>query len=187
MSKRSIAILLALLLCPSIAGAAGFRPVSVAPAVFGIDAELGGISLAAAGPRLEIYPLPATLGPLLPCWRSALRDAMARADIFRGGPGQPIFLSVKIMEFALNGRTLTVFARYQLSRPNSSMPYFRSGVMTDAGATSIDNGLAGLDDSDDATRDQPQIDRAIRRNIAEFIDQLEAFTARQQILTARVG
>lgn len=56
--------------------------------------------------------------------------------------------------------------------------------MTSAGATSIDGGLAGLDYSARATRDRGQVDRAVRRNIAEFIDQLETFAAQQRIVTA---
>lgn len=187
MSKRSALILIVLLLSASPAAASGFTLSGVGPAAAGIDAGLGGISLAAAGPRLQIYPLPPTLGPLLPRWRSALRDALRRADIFRGGPRERLFLSVRIMEFALTGRTLTVFARYQLDRPNSAIPYFRSDVMTDAGATSIPSGIAAIDYSARATRDRRQVDRAVRGNIAEFLGQLEAFAARQQIVTARAG
>jgi hypothetical protein len=39
------------------------------------------------------------------------------------------------------------------------------------------------------TRDprRRQVERAVRRNIAEFVDQLDAFAARRQIVTARAG
>lgn len=114
MYKRIAAILFVLLLSPSIARA---EVTGIAPAIVPIDAELGPISVTPAGWQSEIYPLPPSLPAVLPSWRSELRNALERAGIFRGGPGQPLSLSVKVMEFALTGDTLAVFARYQLESP----------------------------------------------------------------------
>ena len=85
-------------------------------------------------------------------------------------------LSVKVMEFALNGNTLSVFARHQLDSPRSAEPFFQTDVMTDAGVTSIDNGLPVLDYSARATQNRQQVDEAVRLNIAEFLDRLAAIT-----------
>ena len=143
MCKRIAAILFVLLLSPSIA--------AIARAAAPIDAELGAISVMPAGWQLEIYPLPPSLPPLLPNWRSALRNALLQAAIFRGGAAPPLSLSVKVTEFALTGNTLTVFARYQLDSPGAAAPVFQTDVMTDAGVTTIDNGLPVVDYSARAT------------------------------------
>jgi hypothetical protein len=168
MRKRIVATLVLLLLSPSIA--------HTARAAVPIDAGLGEISVVPAGWPLEIYPLPPTLPSVLPVWRSALRSALLQAGIFRGGSAAPLPLSVKVMEFALAGNTLSIFARYELGSPASFPPIFQTDVMTDAGVTSIDNGLPMLNYSSRATQNRQQVEQAIRLNIAEFIDRLEAFT-----------
>jgi hypothetical protein len=183
MRKPIVATLLVLLLSPPIA-AADFNPASIARPGVPIDAELGRISVMPAGWQLEIYPLPPTLPPLLPSWGSALRNALRQAAIFRDGSAPPLSLSVKVMEFALTGNSLTVFARYQLESPDSTI--LQTDVMTDAGVTSIDNGLPILDYSARATENRQQVDQAVRLNIAEFIARLEAFAAGQPYRTARV-
>ena len=184
MCKRIVATLFVLLLSRPIA-AADFNPASIARPGLPIDAELGTISVVPAGWQLEIYPLPPTLQPLLPSWGSALRTALRQAAIFSGGSA-PLSLSVKVMEFALSGNTLTVFARYELDSPDSAVPLFQTDVMTDAGVTTIDNGLPVLDYSARATEDRQQVDQAVRLNIAEFINRIEAFAAAQPYRTARV-
>jgi hypothetical protein len=119
MRKRIVATLVLLLLSPS-AGAADFDLAGIARAGAPIDAELGNISVMPAGWPLEIYPLPPTLPSLLPSWRSALQSALLQAGIFRGGSAPALSVSVKVMEFALTGNTLAVFARYELaSQPRS--------------------------------------------------------------------
>ena len=57
--------------------------------------------------------------------------------------------------------------------------------MTDAGVTAIANGLPVLDHSARATQNRRQEDEAVRSNIAEFIDQLGAFTAAWPYRTAQ--
>jgi hypothetical protein len=113
-----------------------------------------------------------------------LRNALQQAAIFRGGSASPLSLSVKVMEFALTGNSLTVFARYQLESPDSTI--LQTDVMTDAGVTSVDNGLPILDYSARATENRQQVDQAVRLNIAEFIARLEAFAAGQPYRTVRV-
>ena len=176
MRMRIAATLLVLLLSPSIA-AADTNPAKIARADVPIDSELDRISVMPAGWPLEIYPLPPSLPALLPSWGSALRTALQQAAIFRGGSAPQLSLSVKVMEFALTGKTLTVFARYQLDSPDSAAPFFQTDVMTDAGVTTIDNGLPVLDYSARATENRQQVNQAVRLNIAEFIDRLEAFAA----------
>jgi hypothetical protein len=123
---------------------------------------------------------------VLPSWHSELQNALMRTAMLRGDPARPLSLSVKVMEFALTGNTLTVFARYQLNSPDSAAPIFQTDIMTDAGVTTIDNGLPVLDYSARATANRQQVDRAVRLNIAEFVDRLEAFTAAQPLRTARL-
>jgi hypothetical protein len=175
MRKQIVATLLLLLLSPSV-GAAEFGFAGKGRAAAPIDAEVGKVSVVPAGWPLEIYPLPPTLPSLLPSWSSALRSALLHAGIFRGGSAPAMTLSVKVMEFALNGTTLTVFARYQLDSPGSAEPFFQTDVMTDAGVTSIDAGLPVLDYSVRATENRQQVDEAVRLNIAQFLDRLAAFT-----------
>jgi hypothetical protein len=185
MSERIVATLLVLLLSPPVA-AADFNSAGIVRAGLPFDAELGRISVMPAGWQLEIYPLPPTLQPLLLSWGSALRTALRQTAIFRGGSAPPLSLSVKVMEFALTGNTLTIFARYQLDSPDSVAPILQTDIMSDAGVTSIDNGLPILDYSARATENRQQVDQAVRLNIAEFIDRLEAFAADQPYRTARV-
>jgi hypothetical protein len=175
MRKRIVVTIVLLLLSPS-AGAADFDLAGIARAAAPIDARLGDISVTPAGWPSEIYPLPPTLPPLLPGWRSALQGALLQAGIFRGGAAPPLSLSVKVMEFALTGNTLSVFARYQLDSPGSAARFFQTDVMTDAGVTSIDNGLPVVDYSARATQNRQQVDEAVRLNIAQFLDRLAAFT-----------
>jgi hypothetical protein len=185
MRERIVATLLVLLLSPPVA-AADFNSAGIVRAGLPIDAEIGRISVMPAGWQLEIYPLPPTLQPLLPSWGSALRTALRQAAIFRGGSAPPLSLSVKVMECAVTGNTLTIFARYQLDSPDSVSPILQTDIMTDAGVTSIDNGLPIVDYSARATENRQQVDQAVRLNIAEFIDRLEAFAADQPYRTARV-
>jgi hypothetical protein len=175
MRKRIVATLVLLLLSPSV-GAADFGFASIARAAAPIDAKLGNISVMPAGWPLEIYPLPPTLPSLLPSWNSALRGALLHAGIFRAGSAPAMTLSVKVMEFALNGNTLRVFARYQLDSPGSAEPFFQTDVMTEAGVTSIDNGLPVLDYSVRAMQNRQLVAEAIRLNIAQFLDRLAAIT-----------
>ena len=177
MPKRIASTLFSLgLLFPSIAGAA----LAAAP----IDAGLGDISVVSAGWPVEIYPPPSTLPSMLLGWRSALRSALQQAEIFLGGSG-PLSLSVNVMEFALNGNTLIVFARYQLEGPGAAAPIFQTDVMTDAGVTAIDNGLPVLDHSPRVTQNRRRVDEAERANIVEFLDRLDAFTAAWPYRTAQ--
>jgi hypothetical protein len=173
MRKQIVATLLLLLLSPSV-GAAEFGFAGKGRAAAPIDAEVGKVSVVPAGWPLEIYPLPPTLPSLLPSWSSALRSALLHAGIFRGGSAPPLSLSVKVMEFALTGNTLTVFARYQLESPGSAEPFFQTDIMTDA-VTSIDGGPV-LDYSARATENRQQVDEAVRLNIAQFLERLAAFT-----------
>ena len=175
MRKRIIATLVLLLLSPSVK-AADFGFAGMGRAAAPIDAKLGKVSVVPAEWPLEIYPLPPTLPSLLPSWSSVLQSALLHAGIFRGGSAPPLSLSVKVMEFALNGNTLTIFARYQLGSPGSAEPFFQTDVMTDAGVTSIDSGLPVLDYSARATENRQQVDEAVRLNIAQFLDRLAAFT-----------
>jgi hypothetical protein len=186
MCKRIVATLFVFLLSSSIA-AADLDLAGIAPAAVPIDAKLGNISVVPAGWQLQIYPLPPTLPQLLPSWRSALQNALLRAAIFRGGSAPPLTLTVEVMEFALTGNTLSAFARYQLVSPGSAVPIFQTDIMTNAGVTTIDNGLSILDYSARATENRQQVDQAVRLNIAQFLDQLEAFSATQQYRTTRAG
>jgi hypothetical protein len=175
MRKWIVATLVLFLLSPPV-GAADFDFAGAGRAAAPIDAKLGNISVMPAGWPLEIYPLPPTLPSLLPSWRSAVRSALLQAGIFSGGSAPPLALSVKVMEFALTGNTLTVFARYELGNPASFPPIFQTDVMTDAGVTSIDNGLPLLDYSTRATQNRPLVDQAVRLNIDEFVHRIEVFT-----------
>ena len=65
MRKQIVAILLVLLLSPSVR-AADFGFAGMGRAAAPIDAKLGNISVMPAGWPLEIYPLPPTLPSLLP-------------------------------------------------------------------------------------------------------------------------
>jgi hypothetical protein len=183
MRKWIVATLVLLLLSPSVR-AADFDLAGIARAVAPIDAKMGNISVMPAGWPLEIYPLPPTLPSLLPGWRSALHSALLQARIFRSGSAPAMTLSVKVMEFALNGNTLSIFARYQLDSPGSAEPFFQTDVMTDAGVTSIDNGLPVLDSSARATQNRQQVDEAVRLNIAQFLDRLAAFTTGPALASA---
>jgi len=91
-------------------------------------------------------------------------------------------INATLGEVALWGNTLQVFARYQLGDP--AAPFLQTDVMSDAGVTSIDKGLPILDYSSRATQNRQQVEQAVRLNIAEFIDRLEAFTATQADRTA---
>jgi hypothetical protein len=59
--------------------------------------------------------------------------------------------------------------------------------MTDAGITSTDNGINTLVDSARIVQNPEQVKQAVRSNIAEFVDRLEAFAKNQKQLAARVG
>jgi hypothetical protein len=177
MRKLTVTTLFLLLLVPPFA--------HTARAVVPIDAGLGDISATPAGWPLELYPLPPTLASVLPLWRSALRSALLEAGIFRGGSAAPLPLSVKVMQFALTGNTLQIFARYELGSPGSFPPIFQTDVMTDAGVTSIDNGLPMLDYSSHAAQNRRLVDQALRSNIAEFLDRLAAFTSTRAYRTAQ--
>lgn len=171
---RVFAILLVLLFRPADA-APDFSVAEITAAAAPINARFGEISVVAAGPRLEIFPVPSSVAPLLSSWRSALWDALSRAEIFRGGASPSLSLSVIVMEFARSGDTLIVFARYQLRDPTSATPFFSADIMTDAGATSIDNGIPPLNDTASVTHYPREVNEAVRSNIAIFVHQLEAF------------
>jgi hypothetical protein len=182
MRPRFLVIGLALLICPATA-TANLPPAAVTATA---AALLGPVSVRKAGVLLELYPLPRELVLLLPQWQTALRAALLRSRIFRGGPAPPLSVTARVIEFARTGSTLTVFTRYEVRRQTSTAPVFRVGVMTDVGVTSTD-GIDPLVDSDTALRDPQQVERAVHANIAEFVEHLEAFVKNNGPLVARAG
>jgi hypothetical protein len=185
MRPQFLVIGLALLIYPATA-MASLPPATVTATAAAPLGPLGAVSVRKAGVLLELYPLPRDLVSLLPQWQTALRAALLRSRIFRGGPAPPLSVTARVIEFARTGNTLTVFTRYEVRRPTSTAPVFRVGVMTDVGVTSTD-GIDPLVDSDAALRDPQQVDRAVHANTAEFVDQLEAFVKNNGPLVARAG
>jgi hypothetical protein len=175
MCIRIFAITLALLLFRPVVASTDFSVNQITPAATPINARLGQISVVAAGPRLEIFPVPSSVAPLLSSWRSALRNALSRAELFREGASPSLSLSVTVMAFVRLGDTLIVFARYQLRDPTSAAPFFSADIMTDAGATSIDNEIAPLNDTAGVMHYPREVSEAVRSNIAIFVHQLETF------------
>jgi hypothetical protein len=159
----------------------------IAPAVVPIYGQLGKVSVVPAGASLEIYPIAPAVEPVLRHWEAALQTALTRTAIFRGGASAPLSLQVTVMEFARSGDTLIVFARYRLHQQGAPEPIFSADIMTDAGITSTDNGINTLVDSARIVQNPEQVKQAVRSNIAEFVDRLEAFAKNQKQLAARVG
>jgi hypothetical protein len=58
-------------------------------------------------------------------------------------------------------------------------------MMTGAGVTSTDNGINLLVDLASVTRDRRRVNRVVRANIAQFVEQLEAFAKDSGRLVAR--
>jgi hypothetical protein len=182
-----IAIVLVFLLFGPVPASADVTVSDIAPAAVPIYGQLGEVVVVPAGPRLEIYPIAPAVEPLLRHWEGALRTALTRAAIFRGGASAPLSLQVTVMEFARSGDTLIVFARYRLHQQGAAEPIYSADVMTDAGITSTDNGINTLVDSARVTQNPEQVKQAVRSNIAEFVDRLEAFAKNQEQLAARGG
>jgi hypothetical protein len=109
--------------------------------------------------------------PLLPPWQAALQDALARKAIFHPGAARRLSLMVKVLQYAVSGDTLTLFARYQLFDNPAGNPIFSTDVMTNVP-------LGSGEDAASALRDQALASRAIQANVVQFLDQLETF-ARQ--------
>jgi hypothetical protein len=180
--RKRIAVLLLLILpgCSSApAPEAEFTLSSVRPAAARIDAELTSITVEPASRDRVVYPLPSTLTPLLPLWRTALQDALARYGIFRPGAPRRLTLVVKVLEFSLSGRILSVLARYQLFDNPPGAPAFSTDIMTNQGFSALATSVTSLEDPAVATQHRTEVIRAIQDNITQFLDQIEAF-ARQQ-------
>ena len=151
---------------------------SVTPATARIDAALAAVTVEPASRDRTVYPLPRSLTPLLPLWQAALQDAVTRQGIFRPEASRRVSIVVKVLEFSLSGKILSVFARYQLFADPAGNPVFSANIMSNAGLSSLATGVTSLDDPAVATQNRTQVIRAIQDNITQFLDQLEAF-ARQ--------
>ena len=151
---------------------------SVTPATARIDAALAAVTVEPASRDRTVYPLPRSLTPLLPLWQAALQDAVTRQGIFRPEASRRVSIVVKVLEFSLSGKILSVFARYQLFADPAGNPVFSADIMSNAGLSSLATGVTSLDDPAVATQNRTQVIRAIQDNITQFLDQLEAF-ARQ--------
>jgi hypothetical protein len=155
-----------------------FALASVTPAVAWIDAGLAAVTVEPASRDRAVYPLPRSLSPLLPLWQAALLDAVTRQGIFRLETARRVSIVVKVLEFSLSGKVLSVFARYQLFAVPAGDPVFSADIMSNAGLSALATGVTSLDEPGVATQNRTQVIRAIQDNITQFLDQLEAF-ARQ--------
>ena len=155
-----------------------FALASVTPATARIDAGLAAVTVEPSSRDRAVYPLPHSLSALLPLWQAALQDAVTRQGIFRPDAARRLSIVVKVLEFSLSGKILSVFARYQLFDVPAGNPVFSADIMSNAGLSSLAAGVTSLDDPAVATQNRTQIIRAIQDNITQFLDQLEAF-ARQ--------
>jgi len=156
----------------------GFALASVTPTAARIDAGLAAVTVEPASRDRAVYPLPRSLPPLLPLWQAALQDAVTRQGIFRPEASRRVSIVVKVLEFSLSGKILSVFARYQLFADPAGNQVFSADIMSNAGLSSLATGVTSLDDPAVATQNRTQVIRAIQDNITQFLDQLEAF-ARQ--------
>jgi len=153
----------------------GLALARVTPTTARIDAGLAAVTVEPASRDRAVYPLPRSLTPLLPLWQAALQDAVTRQGIFRPEASRRVSIVVKVLEFSLSGKILSVFARYQLFADPAGNPVFSADIMSNAGLSSLATGVTSLDDPAVATQNRTQV---IQDNITQFLDQLEAF-ARQ--------
>jgi hypothetical protein len=89
-----------------------------------------------------------------------------------------VSIAVKVLEFSLSGKILSVFARYQLFDVPAGNPVFSADIMSNVGLSGLATGVTSLDDPAVATQNHTQVIRAIQDNITQFLDQIGAF-ARQ--------
>lgn len=150
-------------------------PGAPTPAAAQIDARLAGVTVEPASRDLAVYPLPSTLTQFLPIWRGALEDALTRQGFFRAGAARPLSLSVKVLEFSLSGKVLSILARYQLFDNPPGAAVFSTDIMSNQGISSLATGVTSLEDPAIATHNRTEVNRAIQDNITQFLDQLDAF------------
>ncbi len=155
-----------------------FALASVTPTEARIDAGLAAVTVEPASRDRAVYPLPRSLTSLLPLWQAALQDAVTRQGIFRPDAARRVSIVVKVLEFSLSGKILSVFARYQLFDIPADKPVFSADIMSNAGLSGLATGVTSLDDPAIATQNRTQVIRAIQDNITQFLDQLAAL-ARQ--------
>jgi hypothetical protein len=146
-------------------------PIPRAPVA--IPAALTRVSVRDASVLSAVYPIPPTVARLLPQWRAALRGALLRSALFRGGSEPALTLTARILEFARSGDTLMVFVRYQLDRPGSPTPIFTADILSDSGVTSVDDNP--IVDRPGVTRNPRQVDAAVRADIVRFVGRLQGF------------
>jgi hypothetical protein len=105
-----------------------------------------------------------------PVWKEALQDAINRALIFQDDASKKINLSVRITEFDVPAAGLAmrtkVTAIYEIvDRSNGDLLFAQE--ITSEGVVPLDYAFAG------ATRAVESWNRAVRNNIADFINTLE--------------
>jgi hypothetical protein len=118
----------------------------VTPAPARIDGELAGISVEPASRDRAFDPLPPSLISLLPPWRAALQDALTRKAIFHSGAARRMSLMVKVLQYAVSGDALTLFARYQLFDNPAGDPIFSTDIMTNVPLGSGEDAASALRD-----------------------------------------
>jgi hypothetical protein len=146
---------------------------NVKPAPARINADLASLDVEPASRDRAVDPLPPSLLPLLPPWRDALQDALSRTALFTPGAPRRMFLKVKVLQFAVSGGALNLFARYQLFDNPAGDPIFSTDVMTNIP-------IASGEDAASALRDQRLARRAIQANIVQFLDRLETLAQQQR-------
>ena len=135
--RCAIAGLFIALLCSCSPGPeTGFALAGVTPTTARIDAGLAAVTVEPASRDRAVYPLPRSLTPLLPLWQAALQDAVTREGIFRPEASRRVSIVVKVLEFSLSGKILSVFARYQLFADPAGNPVFSADIMSNAGLSS---------------------------------------------------
>ncbi|MBV8736643.1 MAG: hypothetical protein JO007_05180 [Alphaproteobacteria bacterium] len=92
------------------------------------------------------------------------------------GNGPPLSLRVRIMKLTVSGNTVTVFARYQLWRPEAEQPLTDIDILTGAGVTGT-YAINSANDSAQVMRGPRRIGDAVGLNIADFVIRLEDYTA----------
>jgi hypothetical protein len=144
------------------------------PAAAEIDGQLASVRVEPA-PRPHDSPTTLDFVAILPMWRGALEDALARLRIFSPSAPRRLSLSVRVIEFSLSGKILVVLARYELFGNPPGAPVFGADIPTNQGMSSLATGVTSLEDPAVVTQNRTEVIRTVQDNITQFIDQLEAY------------
>ena len=147
-----------------------FSVPDVQESQYKIPAEVRSITVSVGHPNEAVGVIPMETQLVTPFWRTALEEALDKTAIFQDDAEHKVSINVTILKIDAPAMGFTmvtdVAARYEIrSRRNGNLLYRRD--INSEGVVPLDYAFVGY------IRAKESINRAVQKNIAEFINEIK--------------